>query len=317
MVWVNVAGLGDVEILRAVATIFGVHHLALEDVVHVHQRPKVEVYGEHIFVVLRVLSGDGMISKTEQLSLFLGARFVLTFQERIDDALEPIRRRLRKIGPRMHGKGPDYLAYAIIDTVVDSYFPVLETLGERMEEIEDEVILSPVAGTAREVHCLSRSLLELRRAIWPTRDAINTLIREPYSVLSDSTRLYLRDCADHAARAIDLIETYRELGSNLMSLYQSMVSNRMNEVMKVLTIIATIFIPLSFVAGVYGMNFDPEASRWNMPELTWTWGYPAVLSLMLVMALGMLLFFKRRGWLGFRSPPPGGGGDPPGGSTTS
>ncbi len=175
-----------------------------------------------------------------------------------------------------------------------------------MDEIEDEISQSPLAGTAREVHHLSRSLFELRRALWPTRDAINTLIREPLPVLSDNTRVYLRDCADHTARAIDLIETYRELGSNLMALYQSMVSNRMNEVMKVLTIIATIFIPLSFVAGVYGMNFDPEASRWNMPELTWTWGYPVVLSLMVVIALGMLLFFKRRGWLGSPSLPANG-----------
>jgi magnesium transporter len=299
--WVNVDGLGNAEAIGKVGQIFDIHPLALEDVVHVHQRAKVEQYERQLFIVTRMVSlGERL--ETEQMSIFLGEDFVLTFQEHPGDCLDPVRDRIRKGTGRVRKAQADYLAYALLDAVIDGYFPLLEEYGERLEALEEQVITRPDAQTVARIHAAKREMLVLRRAVWPQREAVNSLLREELALIAEPTRLYLRDCYDHVIQIIDMLETYREICSGLLDAYQSSVSNRMNEVMKVLTIIATIFIPLGFVAGLYGMNFDPEKSPFNMPELKWYWGYPTALTIMAVVALGMLLFFWRKGWLGSSTP---------------
>lgn len=296
--WVNVEGLGDAETIRTLGEIFHLHKLALEDVINVPQRPKVEEYDEHLFIVTRMARLAEHI-EIEQLSLFLGHNFVVTFQEGYPgDCLGPLRDSIRKARGHIRQAGADYLAYALLDTVVDSYFPLLEEYGERLETLESEIVPQPPPDTVARVHIIKRDLLTLRRSLWPQRETFNTLLRDPLPLLSDETRLHLRDCYDHAVQLIDLIETYRELASDLTDVYLSSVSNRTNETMRVLTVIATIFIPLTFIAGVYGMNFTPESSPWNMPELNWYWGYPVSLGLMLIVALIELVFFWRKGWIG-------------------
>jgi magnesium transporter len=291
VLWLNVDGLGDAETIRKVGEIFGIHPLALEDIVNVHQRPKVEPYDKHLFIVLHMLL-TGTRLNTEQLSLFLGSDWVLTFQERHGDCFTPIRERIRKNHGRLRCAGPDYLAYAILDAVVDNYFPSLEQYGEQLEDLEQEVVTEPTRQTLARIHDIKRDLLTLRRAVWPAREALNSLVRDESPFIAHETRTYLRDCYDHAIRVIDIVETDRETAMGLLETYLSSMSNRMNEIMKVLTIIATIFIPLTFIVGVYGMNFT------NIPELHSSWGYPAVMALMAVIAGGMLLYFRRKGWLG-------------------
>jgi len=297
--WVNVDGLGDSRILLELAEIFHIHKLALEDVVHVHQRSKVEEYEKNLYIVSRMASvPDGML-ETEQLSLFLGDGYIVTFQERQGDCLEPVRDRIRKGKGKIRGAGADYLAYAILDAVVDAWFPVLEDYGENLQKLEDSILEKPDKPTVSAIHRIKRDLLEMRRTVWPTRETINSLMRESDFVRSD-THLYLRDCYDHVIQIIDMLESYRDMASGLMEFYLSALSNRMNEIMKVLTIIATIFIPLTFIAGIYGMNFNPDASPWNMPELNWEYGYPFFWVLMVLIGGAMALFFRRRGWLGSR-----------------
>jgi magnesium transporter len=298
VLWVDVEGLGDVETIRALGEIFGLHRLALEDVLNVHQRPKIEQYGNYCFIVTRMVSlGEHL--ETEQLNIFLGQNFVLTFQEgRPGDCLDLIRERIRQKRGRIREAGLDYLAYALLDAVIDCYFPILEEYGERLEAFEDAILTSPNSDTIARIHEVKRNLLTLRRALWPQREIFNSLLREETPFVIHETRLYLRDCYDHVSQLIDLIETYRELGSDLTDVYLSSISNRTNEIMRVLTVIATIFIPLTFIAGVYGMNFNPSVSPWNMPELNWYWGYPFALLLMLIVTVGQLIFFRRRGWLG-------------------
>ncbi len=300
--WVNVDGLGDRSTLERLAAIFGLHPLAMEDVVNTHQRAKVDQYGDLTFVVTHMVElGDHF--EAEQVSLFLGSNFVITFQERPGwDCLEPVRDRIRRHVLRMRDAGSGHLAYSILDAVIDHYFPVLEAYGERLEVLEDSIVGQPDRGTIAEVHAVKRELLELRRAIWPQREAINVLVRDDIPHVNTETRLYLRDVYDHAVRIIDLVETHREVCSDLMDLYLSSISNRMNEVMKVLTVISTIFIPLTFIVGVYGMNFNTSASPWNMPELNWYLGYPLCLSLMAGITAGQFLFFKRKGWIGGGKP---------------
>jgi magnesium transporter len=295
VVWVNVDGLGDAGVLTALGEIFGIHPLALEDVVNVHQRAKVEQYGETLFIVARMASLTEAL-ETEQISMFLGKGFVLTFQERQGDCLDPVRERIRKSKGRIRQAGADYLTYALLDAVVDNYFPILEGYGERMEDLEREAA-EPSGETAARIHDVKRDLRNLRRAIWPHRESVGSLLRDGFEIVSDETRVYLRDCYDHTIQILDLVEGYREQGSDLMNMYMSGISNRMNEIMKVLTIIATIFIPLTFIAGIYGMNFNPEKSPLNMPELNWYWGYPFAICLMAASAIGLLLFFRRRKWL--------------------
>jgi magnesium transporter len=297
VLWVDVTGLADSALLLDLGGIFGIHPLALEDVIDVHQRPKVEDYQEHIFIVTRMFAGPED-TDSEQISLFVGKGFVVTFQERPGDTFEAVRARLRQGRKQIRGEGADYLAYALIDAVIDGYFPVLEHYGERLEALQDRVLAEPHTDLAAEIHDMKRDLLTVRRAVWPQREMINALIRGEDHPFTQRTRIYLRDCYDHCIQLMDMVETYREIASGLIDVYLSSMSTRMNEIMKVLTIIATIFIPLSFVAAVYGMNFNPAISPWNMPELNWRWGYPAVLVLMITMAVGLLWFFWRRGWIG-------------------
>jgi magnesium transporter len=295
--WIDVQGLGDVEVIRALGAEFGLHTLAIADIMHVHQRPKVEAYDTHLFIVGRMPQLGDRVS-TEQLALIVGQDFVVTFQERPGDCFDPVRHRLEQPASRLRQAGADYLGYALIDAIVDSYFPVLEHFGEQIETLEHAVVEQPDPAIISRIHDLKHDLLELRRAIWPLRELVNALLREDTPFIQPSTRLYLRDCADHAFQLMDVVEIHREIASGLVDLYLSSLSARMNEVMKVLTIIATIFIPLGFVAGVYGMNFDRGASPFNMPELGWWFGYPFALGVMVAVALGMLGYFWRRGWLG-------------------
>ena len=294
--WINVDGLGDADILRKLGDIFHLHPLALEDVVNVHQRAKLEHFADHQFLVFHQVDATDRI-QSEQISLFFGKNFVLTFQEEAGDCFEPVRERIRQHVGLIRGTGPDYLSYALLDATVDHYFPLLETFGERLDELETRIIAAPENTTMTQVHDIKRELLTLRRKIWPLRDALNTLVRDPVPEVSDSTRIYLRDCYDHVMRIIDLLETYRELASDLLEFQLSSISYKINEVMRVLTVIATIFIPLTFIVGLYGMNFDPDTSPWNMPELRWYWGYPLCLAMMLVVTGGLLVFFQRKGWL--------------------
>ena len=297
LTWVNVDGLGDSATLLALAEIFQIHKLALEDVVHVHQRSKVDVYDNNLFVVARMASVLNGVLETEQLSIFLGDGYIVTFQEREGDCLEPVRERIRKGKGRIRNSGADYLAYAVLDAVVDAWFPVLEDYGESLQRLEDTILERPDNQTVSSIHRVKRDLLEMRRTVWPTRETVNSLMRENEFIQPD-TNLYLRDCYDHVIQIMDMMESYRDMASGLMELYLSSLSNRMNEIMKVLTIIATIFIPLTFIAGIYGMNFNPDASPWNMPELNWRYGYLFFWVIMAVIGGAMALFFRRRGWLG-------------------
>ena len=294
--WVNVDGLGDAAVIRKLGEIFGIHRLALEDIINSHQRAKVDQYDNHLFVVGRMVEMADHV-ETEQLSLFLGKSYVLTFQERVGDAFDPVRERIRKAGGRVRNAGPDYLAYALIDAFIDNYFPVLEKYGERLESIEEDVLSRPEPVLVSRMHEVKRDLLTLRRAIWPLRETVNSLVREPSPFISDETRVYFRDCYDHTIQIIDLLENYRDVASGLMEVYLSSVSNRLNEIMKILTMFTAFFIPLSLIAGIYGMNFNTARSPFNMPELNWYLGYPFVLGLMATVALGMVTFFRRKGWL--------------------
>jgi len=298
--WVDVRGLGDRATFERLGEIFQVHPLALEDMVNVPQRPKADVYGgEQILIISRMAqaSEDGYL-RTEQIAILFGKNFVLTVQEEADwDVIEVVRERIRGGRGALRARGADYLAYALLDAVVDGYFPVLERLGERIEDLELEV-LSAKRSMSKPIHDLKRNLLTLRRAIWPQRDLVNTLLREDNPMISKDTQLHLRDTYDHAVQLMDMIETYRELSSGLMDLHLSGMSNRMNEIMKMLTIISTIFLPITAIAGIYGMNFHPESSPYNMPELDWYYGYPFVCFVMLASVLGLFIYYRHKGWIG-------------------
>ena len=294
--WVSVNGLGDINAIAKLGGTFGVHQLALEDVVNVHQRAKVEQYGDQFFIVCRIASVPGKL-ETEQVSLFLGKNFVISFQERSGSCLEPVRERIRKDKGRIRRCGVDYLAYALLDAVVDSYFPVLEQYGERLEILEDAIIAHPGKSIVTKIHEVKRDLLILRRSIWPFREAINSLMRDGSTAFTPETQLYLRDCSDHTMRVIDLIETYREISADLLDIYLSSLSNRMNEVMKILAIITTIFVPPTFFVGIYGMNFAEEASPLKTPELKWLWGYPVVFMLVFSVLAGTFAFLWWKGMI--------------------
>jgi magnesium transporter len=299
VLWIDVDGLGDVSVLQEIGKEFGLHNLALEDVVNLHQRPKVEDYNDHLFIVCRMPCTDPLL-QTEQVCLFLGRDFVITFQERPGDCFESVRNRIRTSRGRIRKSGADYLAYSLLDAVTDSYFPVLENIGEHIDGLEEMIMTDPVPDDVKRIHVLKRDLLNVRRAVWPQREMLNTLIRDESPLIDDYTKIYLRDCLDHTFQLIDLIETYREIVSDLTDIFLSAQSTRMNEVMKVLTVIATIFMPLTLISSIYGMNFDRQASPWNMPELGWAFGYPVIMAGMLAIAIGMLLYFRKRGWVGSR-----------------
>lgn len=296
--WINIDGLGDIPTLQQIGKTFGLHVLALEDIVNLDQRPKVEAYDGHLFIVLRMPALAGSRLETEQVTMVLGRDHVLTFQERPGDSFDPVRHRLRNPGSQIRQRGADYLAYALIDATIDAFFPILEAYGEEVEDLEDDVISQPGNRHMARIHRLRRNLLTARRALWPMRDMVNALLREESALIDRRTLIYLRDCQDHIAQLIEMIETYREICAGLIDIHLSSVSNKMNEVMKVLTIIATIFIPLTFIVGVYGMNFDPAAGPWAMPELGWRYGYPAVLITMAGIAVGLLIWFRSMGWIG-------------------
>ena len=301
--WVNIDGLGDLNTIRRVGEIFGLHRLALEDVNTSQQRPKVEEYDEHTFIVIRMPEAPDPEARfdSEQVSIFLGTNYVLTFQERVGrDCFDPVRERLRTGRGRLRQSGGDYLAYTLIDAAIDAYFPVLERIGEEVETLEDELAEHPDASLVARVHEVKRDLLTLRRVVWPMRETVNALIRDPTPHITTTTQIYLRDCYDHAITLLDIVEVYRDIASGLHDLYLSSMSTRLNEIMKVLTIIATIFIPLGFIASLYGMNFATDASPLNMPELHWYYGYPFALALMAAVAGGLLFYFWRSGWIGGR-----------------
>ncbi|MCS3902848.1 magnesium transporter [Methylohalomonas lacus] len=297
VVWVDVRGVTDLDALRQIADLFELHPLVLEDIAHVHQRPKLESYPDHLFVVTRIPNvNEGTL--TEQVSLLLGNHFIITFQERVGDCFDNVRQRIRTAKGRIRCSGSDYLAYALIDAATDAYFPLLESYADNLDVLENTVMRSAERLPIERLHALKRDLSELRRAIWPQRDMLGMLQRDDSGLIGDDLHTYLRDCQDHSLQLLDIIETCRETAGSLMELYLSSINLRMNETMKVLTMIATIFIPLSFIASVYGMNFDGSNSPFNMPELGWYYGYLAVLLLMLSVFAGFLVFFIRRGWIG-------------------
>ena len=292
--WLDVQGLGSERILKQIGQIFKLHPLLLEDVVNVPQRPKVEDYNEQLIVIVHLVQPkpeeDGFY--TQQVSFVLGKSYLLTFQEEPNhDCFNPVRERLKNNKGKIRTSGVDYLTYLLLDTIIDSFFPVLEDYGERIEELEDEVVFNPTNHTLEKIYKVRRELLALRRAIWPQQSVITTLMRSGSNLVTSDVEIYFRDCYDHVIQLLDIVESYRELSSSLMDVYLSSMSNKMNEVMKVLTIVSSIFVPLTFIAGVYGMNFE------YMPELTWKWGYFVVLGLMAIVAIGLILFFWRNGWL--------------------
>ncbi len=291
--WINVNGLHDVDIIAKIGQHFDIHPLTLEDVVNTAQRPKAEDFDNYLFVVFKMLFFDDVTGhiKSEQISLILGEHYLLSFQEQKGDVFVSVRQRIRQAKGRIRRSGCDYLAYALADAVVDHYFGVLEKLGEKIEELEDELLKEPSAQTLETTHRLKREMLYFRKQVWPLREVINSLLKDQSTLIDETTRVFLRDVYDHTIQVIDTIESLRDVLSGLHDLYLSTISNRMNEVMKVLTIMATIFIPLTFIAGIYGMNFE------FMPELKWKWSYP-LLWVVLVAIFGIMVFwFKRKKWL--------------------
>ena len=297
--WLSVVGLGTESVLRAVADRYHLHPLALEDVVNTHQRPKVEEYGDHIYIVLRMpLLGETL--EVGQLSIFLGPNFVVTFQQEPSALFEPMRERLQFGRGRARREGPDFLAYGLLDAVVDSFFPVLDAYARRMDDLEEAILDDRIHDALPRLLDIKRDLQQLRRGMHPLRDTLRFLVGGATELVAPETVPYIRDATDHVVQAVDQLETLREVQVELVSIHLSVSSQRLNEVMKVLTIFATIFMPLGFIAGLYGMNFDSKVSPWNMPELGWYWGYPFALGLMALAAAGLVAFVWRRGWL--RSP---------------
>lgn len=291
--WINIYGLHDVERLKEIWNFFQLHPLMQEDIVNIHQRAKIEEYPEQMFFVIRMISisEDPEELKSEQVSVVIGSNYVLTFQEDTFPIFEPVLHRLKSASPRLRKNGPDYLAYALIDTIVDHYFKVLEQFGEEIEVLENEVLENFENSIPEKIHRLRRKLIFFRKAVWPLRDSLNSLLREESKFINEENKVYFRDVHDHTIQIIDGLENYRDMVIGLLDMYMSQVSNKMNEVMKVLTIIATIFIPLTFIAGIYGMNFE------YMPELKLPWAYPTLLILMLMTGVGMFYFFRRKKWL--------------------
>jgi len=299
MTWIHVQGDAEPETLRELGKLFGLHHLALEDVINTGQRPKVEDYQGQLFIVMAhpVIEFDFRDLKMEQLSIFAGRNFLISFHPGANDPFDPIRSRLRDHAGRIRERGVDYLLYALIDLVIDEGFPMLETIGDEIEQLEEQLFAAPTRDSLQQLHQLKRTMLTVRRVLWPQREVLNNLVRDDSGIIVEDNQVYFRDCYDHTIQIMDLIETYRDMVTGLMDIYLSSVSYRLNEIMRVLTIIATIFIPLTFIVGLYGMNFENIDSPWAMPELRWYYGYPLTWLLMIGVVVGMLAFFKRRKWL--------------------
>jgi magnesium transporter len=295
--WIQVNGRPDPETLRELGAQFGLHELALEDVLNSGQRPKLEIDDDQLFLILNLPSYAGEALELAQISLFAGESYIVCFCPLSSDPFEPVRKRLRSPANRLRTRGADYLLYALVDLIVDAAFPLLEALSDSIEEIEDELLERPDAETLADIHALRRDLLVLRRALWPQREVIGMLIREGVGFVDERTQPYLRDCYDHSIQIMDMLESFREMSSSLLDVYLSSISQRTNEIMRLLTLIATIFIPLTFIVGIYGMNFEHPQSPWAMPELAWYYGYPLIWLVMLSIVGGMLWYFKRKRWL--------------------
>lgn len=290
MTWINVDGLGQAETLQKFGEVFGLHPLALEDTVNTHQRAKADDFGDVLFVTSRMVQGPPLLS--EQLSLFVGSNFVISFQEDVSgDCLEPIRERIRLGRGRIRNSGSDYLLYEILDAVIDGFFPVIERFGEQLDELDSGLATERFTTRPGQIHRVRSDLLYLRRVVWPHRDMLQMLLRSGHTRVTSETRPYLADCADHVIQLIDILEVYRETCSDLRDFFYSQLSNRTNDIMRTLTVLSTVFLPMTFIAGVYGMNFE------YMPELRWNWGYPISLVFMSGVGLGFLGFVWRKGWL--------------------
>ncbi|MBL1208358.1 magnesium/cobalt transporter CorA [Geminocystis sp. GBBB08] len=297
--WMNLDGLGNETIWRQLGEVFNLHPITLEDIVNVPQRPKIVEYDDHLVLISRMVTIDKQSNffVSEQISFVLGRHYLLTIHEKFDsDGFNEVRDRIRHQKGLIREKGVDYLFYALIDAIIDDFFPVMEIYGELVQLLQNEVVTTPTRQSLTKIHQLQQDLLLIRRAVWPLRDAVNSLLRDGNELISDETRVYLRDCYDHLIQILDMVENYRDLASSLTDIYLSSVSNRMNEIMKTLTVVSSVFIPLTFIAGIYGMNFNTDKSPYNMPELNWYWGYVFVWILMLIVGSGMILFFWRKGW---------------------
>jgi len=293
MTWIDIAGIHDVSVLEELGTLFGLHPLIMEDILNTDQRPKIEDSGDYIYVVLRSFNGASRIAEgtSEQISIVLGPRFVISLREREGKLLEPIQERIRSGKGRIRKLGADYLAHAIIDAVVDNFFIILERIGEDIETIEELLVSDPTNETLHKIQRLKKEMILMRKSVWPLREVISALERGESALIQQSTAVYLRDVYDHTIQVIDNIETYRDMLAGMLDIYLSSLSNKMNEIMKVLTIIATLFIPLTFIAGVYGMNFK------YFPEIEWRWGYLFFWGIILSVVVVMLFYFRKKKWL--------------------
>lgn len=292
--WIHISGIHDIEVLKELGTLFGLHPLTMEDILNTDQRPKMDDFCEYIYIVLKAFTNHESQNSeftSEQISIILGPTFVLSFQEKETDLFKSVRERIRAGKGRLRKSGADYLAYALIDTIVDNYFAVLEQFGEKIELLEESLVKNPSTQTLQAIQHLKREMIFLRKSVWPLRETISGLERTECHLMHESTDIYLKDIYDHTIQVIDTIETFRDTLSGILDIYLSSISNRMNEIMKVLTIIATIFMPLTFMAGVYGMNFK------YMPELEWHWGYFFIWGIMIAIAISMLVYFRKKRWL--------------------
>ncbi len=291
--WINVDGIHDSETIQAIGKAFGIHQLVLEDIMNTDQRPKIEEFNNYLFIILKMLyiSEESQEFTLEQVSLILGDNYVISFQEKPEDTFGAVRERIRGASGRIRESSSDYLVNALIDAIVDNYFSVLERFGDKIEILEETLLKDPNEAAMKEIYHYKREMILIRKAIWPLREVISTLQKTGSFLVREETKIYLRDIHDHTVQIMDIIESFREILSSMMDIYLSTISNRMNAVMKILTIFAVIFIPLTFIVGVYGMNFE------NMPELKWAWGYPTVWGVMIVVTITMVGYFKRKNWL--------------------
>lgn len=291
--WINIDGIHEIDVIEKVGRHFNLHPLVLEDIVHTGQRPKAEDFGDYLYIVLKMLYYDEKLDevRAEQVSMIVGSNFLLSFQVQKGDVFNSVRERIRQAKGRIRKAGADYLAYALMDAIVDQYFVIIEIFQEKMESLEEELVTNPTGQILETIHTMKREMIYFRKQVWPLREVVGGLARGESSLISEPTEIFLRDVYDHTIQVADTIESLRDVLSGMLDVYLSTISNKMNEVMKVLTIIATIFIPLTFVAGIYGMNFK------YMPELEWHWGYPAGLLLMLCIGVTMIVYFKRKKWL--------------------
>lgn len=291
--WINIDGIHDLTLLKTLGDHFDIHPLTLEDVVNTGHRPKIEEFEKYVFIVLKMLrySDEQQAINAEQISLVFGKNFLISFQETPSDVFNPVRRRLMQSKGRIRHQKCDYLAYALIDAIVDNYFHIIEKIGERIERLEEQLIEDLETDSAKDIHTLKREVIYLRKQVWPIRDALNRLTKGEFDLVQDENYIYWSDIHDHIVQLLDTIDSYRDILSGLLNLHMSTVSNRMNEVMKLLTIMASIFIPITFIAGVYGMNFK------NMPEIEWPWGYGFIWAVMIAIVLIMLILFKKKKWI--------------------